>query len=84
METPRDFDFERDDIRAAVLRERELNEALSYLDRAISRVASQEAPSRWVATHSQPLRRASSAQGLGSILHRCVAAFGAAEIIGRQ
>jgi len=78
METPRAFESERDEIRAAVLRERELNEALSYLDRAISQFASQEAPSRWVATHSQPRRPVSSTtRGLGSVLHRCVAAFGA-------
>jgi len=77
MDTPRAIESERDDIRAAVLRERELNEALSYLDRAISQFANQEAPSRWVATHAQPRRRAASSQGLGSLLHRCVAAFGA-------
>jgi hypothetical protein len=76
METPRAYESERDDIRAAVLRERELNEALSYLDRAISQFANQEAPSRWVASHAPPRRPAAPSRGLGSLLHRCVAVFG--------
>jgi hypothetical protein len=75
MEIPRDYEFERDDIRAAVLRERELNEALSYLDRVISNLASQEAPSRWLSSHTEPRRQAFPTGQLTLFVHRCVSAF---------
>jgi hypothetical protein len=75
METPRNHEFERDDIGAAVLRERELNEALSYLDRAISQFANQEVPSRWLSSHSGPHRQAFPTGQLALFVHRCVAAF---------
>jgi hypothetical protein len=75
METPRDYEFERDDIGAAVLRERELNEALSYLDRAISQFASQEVPSRWLSSHAGSHQQAYPTGQLGLFVHRCVAAF---------
>jgi hypothetical protein len=74
MEPARTSDFDRDEISVAVRRERELNEALSYLDRAISRLASQEAPSRWLAAHARPRRPAPPTRSLGSVLHRYVAA----------
>ena len=76
METPRIYEVERDEIASAVVRERELNETLCYLERAISKVAVQEAPSRWQSSHAGSHRNASPARGLGSVLHRCVAIFG--------
>jgi hypothetical protein len=75
MEAPRDYQFELDDIGAAVLRERELNEALSYLDRAISNFANEEAPSRWLSSHAGSHRQASPTGQLTVFVHRCVAAF---------
>lgn len=75
MGTHRNHEFERDDIGAAVLRERELNDALSYLDQVISKLASQEAPSRWLAAHAQPTRQAFPTGQLALFVHRCVAAF---------
>jgi hypothetical protein len=75
METPRVDEFERDDIGAAVLRERELNEALSYLDRAISQFASQEVPSRWLSSHAESRRQAFPTGQLSLFVHRCVTAF---------
>jgi hypothetical protein len=75
MEAPRDYELERDDIGAAVLRERELNEALSYLDRAISNFANEEAPSRWLSSHAGSHRQTSSTRQLTHFVHRCVAAF---------
>jgi len=76
METPRAYDVERDEIASAVLRERELNETLCYLDRAISQFASREAPSRWQSSHTGSHRSNSPTRGLGSVLHRCVTIFG--------
>jgi hypothetical protein len=75
MEAPRDYQLERDDIGAAVLRERELNEALSYLDRVISNLANEEAPSRWLSSHAGSHRQAPSTRQLTHFVHRCVAAF---------
>jgi hypothetical protein len=74
METPRAYDFEHE-ITVAVLRERELNEALSCLDRAISDFASQGYNSRWQATHSRLQRPAFPTRGLGSVIRRCVVVF---------
>jgi hypothetical protein len=75
METPRTYEVERDEIASAVLRERELNDALTYLERAISQFASREAPSRWQSSHTRPDRTTPSTRGLGAVLHRCAAAF---------
>jgi hypothetical protein len=77
MEAPRIYEAEPDEIASAVLRERELNETLCYLERAISQVASREAPSRWQSSHAGPRRSPSPTRGLGSLLHRCVTVFGA-------
>jgi hypothetical protein len=73
MEALRTYQPECDDL-AATDRERELTEALSYLDRAISRLASQDYPSRWQSSHTLPARRAQPTLGFGSVLHRYVAA----------
>ena len=75
MEAPRDYEIERDDVRAAVLRERELNEALSYLNRAISQFASQQPPSRWLSSHARPPRQAFPTRQLAQFVHRCVEAL---------
>jgi hypothetical protein len=76
MEIPRIYEAEPDEVASAVLRERELNETLCYLERAISRIASREAPSRWQSSHAGPRRSPSPTRGLGSLLHRCVTIFG--------
>ena len=76
MKTPRTFEFERDEIGAAAVRERELSEALSYLDRAISRFAHQDAPSRWSSAHCRPQARAFAIPALEPVLRLCAAAFG--------
>jgi hypothetical protein len=76
METSRSFELERDEIGAAVIRERELNEAICYLDRAISRFALQNAPSRWSNAHLCPQRRAFSIPALEPVFRLCAAAFG--------
>jgi hypothetical protein len=75
MEAPHQREIERDDIEAAVLRERELNEALSSLDRAISQFASSEAPSRWLTSHAVAHRQAFPTRQLSLFVHRCVTAF---------
>jgi hypothetical protein len=74
METLRASQPQRDDAGTAAQRERELTEALSYLDRAISRLAAQDYPSRWQSSHALSPRPAPPSRGLGSVLHRCVAA----------
>jgi hypothetical protein len=74
MEALRAYQPERDDIEVAAQRERELTEALSYLDRAISRLAAQDYPSRWQSSHTLSPRRGSPSHGFGSALHRYVAA----------
>jgi hypothetical protein len=76
MDTPRPYEVERDEIASAIARERELNETLCYLERAISQVAVREAPSRWQSSHAGSHRNASPSRGLGSVLHRYVAIFG--------
>jgi hypothetical protein len=76
METTRTFEHERAEIGAAVVRERELNEALSYLDRAISRIAHQNTPSRWSSAHCPPQARAFSMPALEPVFRLCAAAFG--------
>jgi hypothetical protein len=76
METTRTFELERDEIGAAVIRERELNEALSYLDRAISRFAHQNIPSRWSNAHCRPAARTFAIPALEPVFRLCAAAFG--------
>lgn len=76
METPRTFELERDEIGAAVIRERELNEAISCLDRAISRFAHQNIPSRWSSAHCRPQARAFAIPSLEPVFRLCAAAFG--------
>jgi hypothetical protein len=75
METPRGHQFERDEIEAAVIRERELNEAVCYLDRAISRFATQDSPSRWLNSHRQLPARSLPTPGPASLIQLCVAAL---------
>jgi hypothetical protein len=75
MEAQHEHDLEGRDAVAAVLRERELNEALSYLDRAISKFASQEAPSRWLNSHAGSHRQASPTRQLAQFVQRCVVAL---------
>jgi hypothetical protein len=76
METTRTLELERDEIGAAVIRERELNEALSYLDRAISRFAHQNMPSRWSSAHCRTLPRKFAIPALEPVFRLCAAAFG--------
>jgi hypothetical protein len=76
METSRSFELERDEIGAAVIRERELNEAICYLDRAISRFAHQNTPSRWSSAHCRPQVRAFPIPALEPVFRLCAAAFG--------
>jgi hypothetical protein len=76
METSRRFELERDEIGAAVIRERELNEAICYLDRAISRFAHQNAPSRWSNAHCPAQARAFAIPALEPVFRLCAAAFG--------
>jgi hypothetical protein len=63
------LELESDEIRAAVLRERELNEALCYLERAISRFATEECPSRWLNSRAQPRRRGLLARVLSPAMY---------------
>jgi hypothetical protein len=77
MDQPRHYNFPRDEFRAAANREQELNDALSYLDRAISHFANQEAPSRWAESHRPPVRRGLFAPGLTQAVQR-FAMFGVA------
>jgi len=76
METPRAFELERDEIGAAVIRERELSEAISCLDRAISRFAHENASSRWSDAHCRPLAHAFAIPALEPVIRLCAAAFG--------
>jgi hypothetical protein len=69
METQHPLEMERDEIRAAAQRERELNEALCYLERAISRFATEECPSRWLSSRPQPRRRSLLARVLSPVVH---------------
>jgi hypothetical protein len=69
METRHTLEFEKDEVRAAVLRERELNEALCFLERAISRFATEECPSRWLSSRPQPRRRSLLARVLSPVVH---------------
>jgi hypothetical protein len=52
-----------------------LNDALTYLERAIGQFASREAPSRWQSSHTGSDRTTLPTRGLGAVLHRCAAAF---------
>ena len=76
METPRVLEIERDEVGAAVVRERELNEAICCLDRAISCFAHQNTPSRWSSAHCRPQWRAFQIPSLTPVLRLCAAAFG--------
>ncbi len=78
MEHTRKFDCPRDEFKAAAYRERELNDALSYLDWAISQFATQEAPSRWVESQRQPVRRGAFTPKLIRAVQR-LARFGTAQ-----
>ncbi len=69
MDTEHTLELDKDEISAAVLRERELNEALCFLERAISRFANEECPSRWLTSRSQQRRRGLLARVLSPPVH---------------
>lgn len=75
MEKSHEHEFERDDVVTAVRRERELRDALFYLDRAISNLANQESDSRWLNSYKAPERPVFSIRPLAFIVERCVSAF---------
>jgi hypothetical protein len=76
MGTPLISEIERvEELEAAAIRERELNEALHYLDRAISRFANQELPSRWSSAHCRLRRQPLPFPGLAPVIRLCAAAF---------
>jgi len=82
MKTPRISEAELDEVEAAVIRERELNDALRYLDRAISRFATQEWPSRWSSAHCAPPRRSLQFPGLAPVMRLYAAAFRGERAVG--